>query len=42
MTIIELERIASQVRRDIIRMAQRRQLGYLGGSLGAMAIFPIF
>ena len=35
MTINELERIASQVRRDIIRMVHRCQSGHPGGSLGA-------
>ena len=32
MTIIELERTASQVHRDIIRMVHGRQLRYLIGS----------
>jgi transketolase len=35
MTINELERIASQVRRDIIRMTHGCQSGHPGGSLGA-------
>ena len=35
MTINELERIASQVRRDIIRMVHGCQSGHPGGSLGA-------
>ena len=35
MTINELERIATQVRRDIIRMTHGCQSGHPGGSLGA-------
>ena len=35
MTVNELERIASQVRRDIIRMVHGCQSGHPGGSLGA-------
>ena len=38
MTINELERIASQVRRDIIRMVHGCQSGHPGGSLGATDI----
>ena len=38
MTIKELERIASQVRRDIIRMVHGCQSGHPGGSLGATDI----
>ena len=38
MTINELERIASQVRRDIIRMTHGCQSGHPGGSLGATDI----
>ena len=38
MTIYELERIASQVRRDIIRMVHGCQSGHPGGSLGATDI----
>ena len=38
MTITELERIASQVRRDIIRMVHGCQSGHPGGSLGATDI----
>ena len=38
MTIHELERIASQVRRDIIRMVHGCQSGHPGGSLGATDI----
>ena len=38
MTINELERIASQVRRDIIRMVHACQSGHPGGSLGATDI----
>ena len=38
MTIHELERIASQVRRDIIRMVHGCQSGQPGGSLGATDI----
>ena len=38
MTINELERIATQVRRDIIRMVHGCQSGHPGGSLGATDI----
>ena len=38
MTINELERIASQVRRDIIRMVHGCQSGHPGGSLGGYMI----
>ena len=38
MTISELERIATQVRRDIIRMVHGCQSGHPGGSLGATDI----
>ena len=38
MTITELERIATQVRRDIIRMVHGCQSGHPGGSLGATDI----
>ena len=38
MEIIQLERIASQVRRDIIRMVHGCQSGHPGGSLGATDI----
>ncbi len=38
MTINELERVASQVRRDIIRMVHGCQSGHPGGSLGATDI----
>ena len=38
MTITELERTASQVRRDIIRMVHGCQSGHPGGSLGATDI----
>lgn len=38
MTVKELERIASQVRRDIIRMVHGCQSGHPGGSLGATDI----
>ena len=38
MTINELERTATQVRRDIIRMVQGCQSGHPGGSLGATDI----
>ena len=38
MTVNELERIASQVRRDIIRMVHACQSGHPGGSLGATDI----
>ena len=38
MTVNELERIASQVRRDIIRMVHGCQSGHPGGSLGATDI----
>ena len=38
MSITELERIASQVRRDIIRMVHGCQSGHPGGSLGATDI----
>ena len=38
MTIFELERTASQVRRDIIRMVHGCQSGHPGGSLGATDI----
>ena len=33
-TIVELKRIASQVRRDIIRMINAPKSGHTGGSLG--------
>lgn len=38
MEIKQLERIASQVRRDIIRMVHGCQSGHPGGSLGATDI----
>ena len=41
MTITELERTASQVRRDIIRMVHGCQSGHPDGSLGTTDVFPI-
>lgn len=38
-TITELERIASQVRRDIVRMVHGCQSGHPGGSLGCADLF---
>ena len=38
-TIIELEKIASQVRRDIVRMVHSCQSGHPGGSLGCADYF---
>ena len=38
-TVEELERIASQVRRDIIRMVNAAKSGHPGGSLGCADFF---
>ena len=38
-TIVELEQMASQVRRDIIRMINKPKSGHTGGSLGCADFF---